>query len=66
MAIITLPISAVKEMSKEYIKIEIPESELLQRKINLAIIQAACGILKDLNLDALEYQQQIRSEWNGR
>jgi hypothetical protein len=64
MTVITLPRSAIKEMNDKYVKIEIPEKELIVKKISGNVLEAARGILKDYKIDPMEYQKKCRDEWD--
>ncbi len=66
MLILTLPRKSVKEMNDEIIKIEINEEDLeqLKRQINWQVVEQAKGILKDKDIDPIEYQNNARKEWN--
>ncbi|OPX33540.1 hypothetical protein B1H10_05655 [candidate division KSB1 bacterium 4484_188] len=64
MAIITLPRSAIKEISDKYVKLEIPEEKFPIHKINLGVLKKARGLLKDTKIDPLKYQRKSRSEWD--
>jgi len=66
MLILTLPRKSVKEINDEIIKIEINEEDLeqLKRQINWQVVEQAKGILKDKDIDPIEYQNNARKEWN--
>lgn len=59
--IITLPKDALKYLDEKIIKVEIDEKILLEND-RLSRIKGAKGILKDLEVDGLEYQIKIREE----
>ncbi len=64
MAIITLPRSAIKELSEKYVKLEIPEKKLPIKKINLDVLAKTRGLLKNYKIDPLKYQRKCRDEWD--
>ncbi len=66
MPILTLPRNSVKEINDEIIKIEIKKEDLeqLKKEINWQVVEQAKGILKDKNIDPLEYQKNARKEWD--
>ena len=68
MLILTLPRKSVKEMNDEIIKIEINEEDLeqLKKQIDWKVVEQAKGILRDKNIDPLEYQNNARKEWDRK
>lgn len=65
MSIITLPRSAIKELSDKYVKIEIPIGDLEPSYADLKNIKNAKGILKEKKIDALlKYVNKSRNEWD--
>lgn len=62
MKIITLPRESLIYMDKEKIMVEIPDK--YQKKINMKNINEARGIWKDKNINPVDYQKKIRSEWD--
>ena len=65
MSIITLPRSAIKELSDKYVIIEIPKSDLETSFADLINIKNAKGILKEKKInDLLKYVKKSRDEWD--
>lgn len=68
MPILTFPRKSVKEINDKIVKIEINKEDLekLNKQINWQIVESAKGILKDRNVDPLEYQKNARKEWKRK
>ena len=66
MPILTLPRKSVKEINDEIVRIEIKKEDLEQIKndINWKAVEQAKGILKDKNIDPIEYEKNVRKEWD--
>ena len=64
MSIITLPRSAVKEITDEYVIVEISENIEPLADINLDVIKSAFGLLKGREVDPLDFQRELRDEWD--
>ncbi len=64
MSIITLPRSAIKELSDKYVKIEFNEDEIPYKTIDKKNIQQAFGILNEMKMDPMKFQRKLRSEWD--
>ncbi len=64
MAIIVLPRSAIKELNKKYVKIEIPDDQLQQISYaDLDSVKKTWGMLKDKKEQLLRYLNESRDEW---
>ncbi|MCF6269088.1 MAG: hypothetical protein L3J41_05210 [Melioribacteraceae bacterium] len=64
MSIITLPRSAVKEITDEYIKVEINETFETLIETDLDVINSTFGLLKGREIEPLKFQRKMRDEWN--
>ncbi len=60
--IITLPRESLKYLDNKVVQVEVDEN-ILKKELNLEVIKKARGLLKKYNVDGLEYQKQIRKEW---
>ena len=63
--IVTLPAKALKYLDSKIVQVEI-DDHLLKREINYEAVEKAKGLLKKYNIDGLEYQKQIRNEWERK
>lgn len=63
--IVTLPAKALKYLDSKIVQVEI-DDHLLKREINYEVVEKAKGLLKKYNIDGLEYQKQIRNEWERK
>ena len=63
--IVTLPAKALKYLDSKIVQVEI-DDHLLKREINYEAVEKAKGLLKKYNIDDLEYQKQIRNEWERK
>ena len=61
MPILTLPKESLIYMDKKKIEIDVPEKII--KKINMKNIRNAQGILKNKQINPLEYQRKARNEW---
>jgi hypothetical protein len=68
MPIITLPRKSVKEINDEIVKIEINKEDLeqIKKQINWQVVEGAKGILKEKEIDPLEYQKNARKDWDRK
>lgn len=60
--IITLPRESLKYPDNKVVQVEVDENTL-KKKLSLEAVKMARGLLKKYNVDGLEYQKQIRKEW---
>lgn len=63
--LLTLPNSALKYLDDKIIRIEIDEY-LLKQEPNMKAVEKARGILKKHKIDGVDYQNQIREEWERK
>lgn len=60
--IITLPRESLKYPDNKVVQVEVDENTL-KKELSLEAVKKARGLLKKYNVDGLEYQKQIRKEW---
>ena len=63
--IVTLPAKALKYLDSKIVRVEI-DDHLLKKDINYGAVEKAKGLLKKNKIDGLEYQKQIRKEWDRK
>ena len=68
MNVLILPKEAVKKISNDYVRVEIPENETetVQRKIDWNKVESVCGTIKNVYSASIKYQQKLRREWEER
>ena len=68
MPILTLHRKSVKEINDKIVKIEINEKDLeqIKKQIDWQIVENAKEILKDKNVEPLEYQKNARKDWDRK
>ena len=62
MTTLLLPRQNLKYLDENVIEVEFNEKEL-EKKIDFEAVESCFGLWKNKNIDALEYQKKIRSEW---
>ena len=60
--IITLPRESLKYLDNKVVQVAVDENTL-KKELSLEAVKKARGLLKKYNVDGLEYQKQIRKEW---
>ncbi len=67
MAVLILPKSVVKEINDKYVTVEISEESIkIKGTKKWDSIEKARGILKNYDIDPIEYQKKCREEWENR
>ncbi len=66
MPVITLPRSAIKELTQDTVVIDIPSDIVKKSYLDRPAFIAARGLLKNKKEQWLSYLDDVRSEWNGQ
>lgn len=63
--IVTLPAKALKYLDSKIVRVEIDDN-LLKRESDYRAVEKAKGLFFGKKIDGLEYQKQIRKEWERK
>jgi len=66
MSVIIVPKKNVTEIDDQNILVEIPDIENELKKRKKKALEDCYGILKNWNIDPVEYQRKLRAEWDER
>ncbi|MBU2446231.1 MAG: hypothetical protein KJ666_11785 [Bacteroidetes bacterium] len=66
MSVIILPKKNIKEINDNTVLVEIPDDKDEIKKRRKKVLEECLGILKDWDIDPVEYQRKLRSEWDER